>query len=136
MSDRYTVDVHVRYQDLDTMAHVNNAVYATYLEEARAAYARDVLDLEVEDYSFVIASLEIAFERPVTMTDELQVAIETTALGETSTTMAYELLVDGETVGTGETTLVFVDPDKKQPAPVPTAIRKRIVAFEDLEVEA
>lgn len=133
MSDRYTVDVHVRYQDLDTMNHVNNAVYATYLEEARAAYARDVLELRVEEYNFVLATLEISFERPVTMADSVTAAVETTALGETSATMAYELLVEQETVATGETTLVFVDPDTKQPAPIPTPIRERIVAFEDLE---
>ncbi len=133
MSDRYTTDVHIRYQDLDTMAHVNNAIYATYLEEARVAYARDVLNLEIGSYSFVVASLEIHFERPLTMDDELTVAIETTALGETSVTMAYELLADDETVGTAETTLVFVSPETKRPAPVPETICDRIHEFEGIE---
>ena len=29
---------HVRFRDLDGMAHVNNAVFSTYLEEARLAW--------------------------------------------------------------------------------------------------
>jgi acyl-CoA thioester hydrolase len=32
----------VRYRDLDTWNHVNNAVYATYLEQARIDYLDSV----------------------------------------------------------------------------------------------
>ena len=33
----------VRFRDCDTMRHANNAVYFTYLEEARFAYWREVV---------------------------------------------------------------------------------------------
>ncbi len=133
IDNAFTVDVHVRYNDLDTYNHVNNAVYATYLEEARVAYVDEVLEMGVEDFSFVIANLELSFERPVEMTDELSVAVETTALGRSSATMAYELRDGGERVATGETTLVFVDPEEKRPAEIPPSVREDIVAFEGLE---
>ena len=35
---RFDVELAVRYRDLDTLGHVNNAVYATYLEQARTRY--------------------------------------------------------------------------------------------------
>lgn len=133
MSDEYTVDVPVRYRDLDTLNHVNNAVYGTYIEEARAAYARDVLGFEFGEYNFVLVHLELSFERPVTIGETVTVAIETTELGETSATMRYDLRVEDETAATGETTIVFVDAEEKRPSPIPDAIRSRIVEFEGLK---
>ena len=32
----------VRFNDLDAFGHVNNAVFATYLEDARNAFLRDL----------------------------------------------------------------------------------------------
>lgn len=133
MSDEYTVDVPVRYRDLDTLNHVNNAVYGTYIEEARAAYAHDVLGFDFEEYNFVLAHLELSFERPVTLGETVTVAIETTRLGKTSATMTYDLRVEDETVATAETTIVFVDDEEMRPSPIPEAIRSRIVEFEGLE---
>jgi acyl-CoA thioester hydrolase len=34
MDDPFTVPMEVRFRDIDSMGHVNNAVYATYLEQA------------------------------------------------------------------------------------------------------
>jgi acyl-CoA thioester hydrolase len=59
----YTTDIEVRYRDLDTMGHVNNAVYATYLEQARMDYFRDLLGLTMDDVQGVIAHLEIDYHR-------------------------------------------------------------------------
>lgn len=133
MSDEYTVDVPIRYRDLDTLNHVNNAVYATYIEEARAAYAHDVLGLEFGEYNFVLAHLELSYRRSVTLGETLTVAIETTRLGETSATMEYELRVEDETAATGETTIVFVDEEEGRPISIPAEIRSRIVEFEGFE---
>ena len=133
MSDPITVDVDVRYRDLDTMNHVNNAVYASYFEEARTAYADAVFGLDLEDLNFVIAHLEIDFGRPLTIEDDPTVAVEVTDLGDSSATMAYDLRADGESVATGETTLVFVDPETKRPGPIPSEIRERIVEHEGLD---
>ncbi|AEH37474.1 acyl-CoA thioesterase [Halopiger xanaduensis] len=130
-----TVDVDVRYRDLDTMNHVNNAVYASYFEEARVAYVDEVFDVDLENLNFVIAHLEIDFGRPLTIEDDPTVAVEITELGNSSATMAYDLRVDGNSVATGESTVVFVDPETKRPGPIPSDIRERIVEHEGPELE-
>ncbi|GAB3665282.1 acyl-CoA thioesterase [Halopiger thermotolerans] len=135
MTDPITVDVDVRYRDLDTMNHVNNAVYASYFEEARVAYVDEVFDVDLENLNFVIAHLEIDFGRPLTIEDDPTVTAEVTELGNSSATMAYDLRVDGDSVATGESTVVFVDPETKRPGPIPAAIRERIVAHEGPELE-
>ena len=39
----FETTIGVRYRDIDAMGHVNNAVYATYLEQARVRYVDHVL---------------------------------------------------------------------------------------------
>ncbi|MFC7079931.1 acyl-CoA thioesterase [Halorussus caseinilyticus] len=130
--DWFTVDVDVRYRDLDTMGHVNNAVYASYFEQARVAYFEEVLDVPLREIESVLASLEIDFRRPVEIEDEVTVALRVPELGESSVPMEYEVRADGHVAATGETVQVAVDSETKSSRPIPDAWRKQIRDFEGL----
>lgn len=132
MDDSFTTEVRVRYSDLDTYGHVNNAVYATYLEEARIAYLKEAIDEDPESFPGVVAGIELSFERPVARRGPLTVAVETTAIGETSVTMAYEVRDGGDVAATAETTIVSVGDDGR-PSPIPEEFRERLVGYEGLE---
>ena len=41
--DPFTYPIHIRFGDTDALGHVNNAVYMSYFESARLAYARFLL---------------------------------------------------------------------------------------------
>ncbi|MDS0257714.1 acyl-CoA thioesterase [Thermoplasmatales archaeon AK] len=63
----------IRYSDLDTLGHVNNAVYLTYFELGRIDYLRHSLGtLEISEISFVIAHAEVDFRRPIHFDDRKQ----------------------------------------------------------------
>ena len=136
MSDPFTVDVPVRYRDLDPLNHVNHAVYASYLETARTDYLDTVVDMPAEDISFVIANLEIDYERPIVDGDEPEVALRVTGLGDSSCTMAYEIRVGDDVAATAETTMVHVDSESGRPSPLPDDIRNAIREYEGLETPA
>jgi len=127
-----TTEVDVRYRDLDTYSHVNNAVFGTYVEEGRTAYVDRVFETTLADFGFVIAHLEIDFERRVTLGDTVSVTTEVPRLGESSVPMTYELAVDGERVASAETTLVFLDADSGEPRPIPEDVRERVAEHEGL----
>ena len=40
---RFAHQIEVRFRDCDSMGHVNNAVYFTYMEQTRFAYWRELL---------------------------------------------------------------------------------------------
>lgn len=126
----YETAVTVRYSDLDAFGVVNNAVYGTYVEEARLDYFRDVVGAEATELSGVVASLSVAFEAPVTERGDLAVSVETTAVGETSLTAAYGLRRGDRTVATAETVVVALDPEERTPSPVPETWREAIEAYE------
>ncbi len=126
----YEIDLEVRFRDLDPLGHVNHAVHASYCEQARIRYLRDVLGFTGDDVPMVVANLELDYRKPITFDDDLTVAVAVTTLGESSFTMAYELRADDETAATAETTQVVIDPETHRPTPVPTAWRERLVDHE------
>jgi acyl-CoA thioester hydrolase len=125
----YVTEVDVRFRDLDLMGHVNNAVYASYLEEARVAYYDDVIGVGVRELGFVLARLEIDYERPVRHGDEVRVGLRTADLGERSMETEYLIEADGDTAATAESVQVAVDEDGS-PTKVPDGWRESIREFE------
>ncbi|NHN40197.1 acyl-CoA thioesterase [Halorubellus sp. JP-L1] len=133
MDDKsYAVEVDVRYQDVDALGHVNNAIYATYLEEARVEYLQDVLgDVEIEA---VIANLEIDFLRPVTMDDDhVTVHIAVADLGTKSITFEYEVYATDELAATASTVQVAYDRESREAVELPDRYHERVREFEGLD---
>ncbi len=119
----FTTTVDVRYQDHDTLGHVNNAVYVTYLEEARVAYLTEHAGLSMENLSMVVAHLDVDFVEPVQHAESVEVAIGVTGVGGSSFTMAYEIRHDDSVAVEAESVQVTIDPDSGKSHPVPKAWR-------------
>lgn len=127
----YETNVSVRFQDLDVAGHVNNAVYVTYLEEARVDYLREVLGVDgVEELSAVVAHTEIDYQKPVRDDSQVTIALRTRELGTSSIPMEYEVRAGDEVVATAETVMVTVDYGTGETRPMPDAWREQIEAFE------
>ena len=126
----YTTEIDVRFRDIDAMGHVNNAVYATYIEQARTEYFRDVLDADISALATVLASLSVDFRRPVELTDgTVSVEIAISELGTSSVTMTHEIRTGDELVAEADATLVSLDPDSGEPAPIPDEHRSTIESY-------
>ncbi|WP_049923428.1 acyl-CoA thioesterase [Halopiger djelfimassiliensis] len=122
----YEVDIDVRLRDIDFMGHVNNATYATYLEQAREAYFRNVLGVSLADVDTVLASLEIDYLRPIEADSAVIVGLTVRELGDSSLPIAYEILADGERAATARTVQVVVDRETGSSRSIPDEWRARI----------
>lgn len=127
----YEKEIAVRFRDCDLMGHVNNAVYATYLEQARVEYIEDVVGESVMSVGAVVADLHLDFERPIDRGDSVIVAVRAGELGTTSIPLQYEIRAEGEVAATGETLMVTFDRDAGEPAPIPDTWRERIDEHEE-----
>ena len=127
----YEVEIPVRYRDLDPLGHVNNAVYATYLEQARTSYIDDVIGTAPEELGLVVANLELDFDRSITFREQVTVALRTTGIGTSSVSMDYEVRSDDGVAATANSVIVTLDEDGR-PRPVPDDVRRRIVEHEGL----
>jgi acyl-CoA thioester hydrolase len=57
----------IRWSDVDSYDHVNNAVYLNYLEEARDRWFRDTMG---EGFGFVLVRVAIDYRDELTLDDE------------------------------------------------------------------
>uniref|UniRef100_A0A8A2VKG4 Acyl-CoA thioesterase n=1 Tax=Haloterrigena alkaliphila TaxID=2816475 RepID=A0A8A2VKG4_9EURY len=130
-SDAYDVEIDVRLRDVDFMGHVNNAVYATYLEEAREAYFQDVVGVSMTDVGTVLATLEIDYARPIEADETVTVALTVSELGTSSLHLEYVVRADGERAATARTVQVLVDRETGESRPIPDEWRARIDAARD-----
>lgn len=133
----FETTVGVRYRDIDAMGHVNNAVYASYFEQARVDYFHDLIDADLSRMGAVLATISIDYERPIELHHgPVSVAIDVPRLGTSSIPMRYELTrADGELAATGETVQVAFDREAGEPQPLPREWREAIVEYHGLESE-
>jgi acyl-CoA thioester hydrolase len=129
----FTVELPVRFRDLDPMGHVNNAVYATYLEHARALYFREVVGEPLPTADTVLVHLSIDYRSPVGLdADRVTVEMSIPRLGESSIPMEYEVRVGETVVATAETVQVAYDRESGESKPIPDGWRSAIEADMDI----
>ncbi|NPB04532.1 MAG: acyl-CoA thioesterase [Thermotogae bacterium] len=80
----------VMYRDVDTLGHVNNAVYLSYIEHARVEMFREFYE-KYGNFHFVIARVEIDYLHPLYLLDEVEVVAWVERIGTTSFTLGYEV---------------------------------------------
>jgi acyl-CoA thioester hydrolase len=114
-------EVSVRWRDTDALGHVNNAVYLTYLEEARDAFYERALG----DPIYVVVRLEIDFRAEVRHADRtVRVEIAVERLGTSSLT-TREILRTAEGTVAAEARVTTVRWDQQARAAVPFSDEQR-----------
>src|SRR5256714_1288140 len=110
----------VRFRDLDPMGHVNNAVFLTYLEQARVAFfAQAGAATGLEDMNMIVARVEIDFKAPVRLGQEVEVSVRASRFGTKSFDLEYELRVDEELAAEPKSVQVAYDNERREPAALP-----------------
>ena len=119
----------VRFRDLDPMGHVNNAVFLTYIEQARVAFLGEVgAATGLEDMNLIVARVEIDFKAPVRLGQEVEIAVRATRFGTKSFDLDYELRVDGEVVAEAKSVQVAYDYERQEPKELPSEWREKMTA--------
>jgi acyl-CoA thioester hydrolase len=103
--------VEIRWSDVDAYMHVNNAVYATYLEECRDEWVDGALGNAGESWDLVLARVAIDFRRELRLEDEeVVVSCALERIGNSSLTLREQIRTrDGELAAEAEAVLVARD---------------------------
>jgi len=132
---RFYHPVEVRYADIDAQRHVNNVVFFTYMETARAAYLQH-LGLwdgkEFLDIGIILVKAECEYLKPISYGTKLRIGLRTERIGTKSLTFGYaiEALPPEQPMARGRTVSVAYDYHVQHSIPVPAAWRKAIETFE------
>ena len=100
----------IRYSDTDRQGHVNNAIFATFLETGRVdiLYNKEFPVLP-PNASFVIASLQLNFLREINWPGQVDIGTGITKIGNSSLRLVQYLFQNDQCVATSESVIVQVD---------------------------
>jgi acyl-CoA thioester hydrolase len=120
--------VPVRWRDVDALGHVNNAVYLTYLEEARDAFYTGVLR---GDPDYVVVRIEIDLRAEIRHADrQVLVQIEVEQVGRTSLTTRETIRTPaGELAAQARVVTLRWDVAARMPLPFTAAERERLAGL-------
>jgi acyl-CoA thioester hydrolase len=118
----------VRWGDMDSLGHVNNAVYFTYCESVRMAF---FLSLRLEDHTAggqlgpALVTASVDFLQQVHHPATLDVGLRVARVGGKSFTLEYGLFREGEDapVAGGSSVVAWADYAAGKAQPLPDALR-------------
>lgn len=119
--------VTVRWGDMDAYNHVNNSVYATYVEEARLQWFRSLdAGWMGEDAAPILAALNMNFRKPIEWPAEIVVEMYAGRVGRSSFNASFRIVdrhVPEVLYAEGDSVLVWIDPRSGKSIELPPHLR-------------
>ena len=118
------IPLEARYPDYDTKGHVNNAIYLTYFEIARARAWLEAMR-QSADFPFVIAEATVRYRSEAMIGDPMEIEITTLEVKTKSWVWGYRVLDprDERLIADGRTVQVMFDFAARRSIPVPDGLR-------------
>ena len=129
----YTMSVEVSFRDIDSMGHVNNAVYMTYMETARVKYLHELVQRAgINELGMVVAEAHVTYKSPALWGEQLTVGLGISRFGSKSFDYVYRIdsQNDGRLVVEGKTIQVAYDYTAAQPVTVPDAFKQATLDYQ------
>jgi acyl-CoA thioester hydrolase len=127
------IAVPVRFRDIDSLGHINNAVYFTFCEVARNAYWTKLFGTRrLAEANFIVARAELDYRGQANDERNILVGIRVPSIGNTSFVFDYRILEEGtrRLIAEGRSIQVTFDYRNNVKVPVPNHVKDRILAFE------
>jgi acyl-CoA thioester hydrolase len=114
----------VRYNDYDTKGHINNAVYLTYFEMARAKAWLEAVEGDA-DFPFVVAEARIRYVSEGMIGEPIDIEIKTSEVRSKAWVWSYVIrhVADDRIVAEGNTVQVMFDYEARKSIAIPDNIR-------------
>ena len=130
----YKTQIHVRFSDMDSFGHVNNAIYLTYFEIARANYWSNIIEWDWNEMGIILGRSEIDYKKPIVLDDQIFCYVRTSRVGNSSFDVEYILMrnKDGkeEVCTTGKTVCISYDYKQGKSFPIPAKQRQKMIEYD------
>jgi acyl-CoA thioester hydrolase len=130
---KFSIDIDVRFRDLDAMGHVNNAVVFTYFEMGRINFfVQHLKSAAPPDFNFILAHVSCDYIKQILLQDTLRLHIWIGKIGHKSFDFGYELrdrFNEDIVFAKGESVQVCYDYDRNQTFPLPEPIKTKLMDY-------
>lgn len=122
----------LRFNDLDTVGHVNNNAYGVFFENGRVkAFRRALAAVEAAGgsvpYDWAVRRTETDFLKEMHAPGEITVGTRFERFGNTSVRVEQAVFKDGECTCTAMNVVVCFDPVARKSTPIPPEMRDALI---------
>lgn len=132
---KHSVPIQMRFNDVDQMGHVNNAVIMEYFDLGKSAYFKAAgvpVTPEEGNFTVMIVHYEVDFVGQIRYGDELQVRSKTVRFGNKSFNLLQQVVdKDGEVKVECRIVMAGYDRAAGQSAVIPEEIKQKVSRFEN-----
>jgi acyl-CoA thioester hydrolase len=129
----FSIDIEVRFRDIDALGHVNNAVFLTYLEESRKNFMRRIYHTSHPfGAGFIMARIACDYLRPIRLEDHIRVILGVRKIGRKSFTLHYRIVDRSDEnirFAEAESVQVCYDYRENRSVPVSDDFREKLSRF-------
>jgi acyl-CoA thioester hydrolase len=126
----HKVPLNIRYSDIDMNHHVNNAVYFTYMENARTELlVNDLVEYQKNNILFIVSEASCKYKNPILLTDNIICEMKFELLTPLRIGVTY-LFKNAENEvfhAEGRTILVMVDALTNKPVQIPEELIHKLI---------
>ena len=135
---KFNKELQLRWNDMDGLGHVNNAIFITYFETARGHYMLEACPgWDWQKHMFLIANVNVDFRKELLLNAQKPtVWMRTSKMGKKSFVLEYVITSEkkGEQIihASGSTTQIMFDMHNRQTIEIEDWIRTTLSKFEGL----
>ncbi|GHT58895.1 hypothetical protein FACS18945_5080 [Bacteroidia bacterium] len=134
---KHSIPVQLRFNDADSLGHINNSVYFTFYDLGKTEYFKAVRgkQIDTKNIDIVVVHAEVDFIAPVFLHDEIEVQTAVSEIGHKSFNLVQRIveIATGKVKCVCKTVMVGFDFDTQTSIPISDEWRAAIAAFEGKE---
>ncbi len=131
---RHSAPMQIRFNDVDVLGHMNNTVYFTLYDTAKADYFTTVRGRQMnwKEVDIVVANVNCAYIAPIFFGEKIEVLTTCISISEKSFKLLQMIRETDslEPKSICETIMVSFDPQTQKAAPMPEEWKRLLCDFE------
>jgi acyl-CoA thioester hydrolase len=135
MHKKIVTEISVRFRDIDSMGHVNNAVFFTYFEEGRKEFLHLLFNIvKPEEYNFILAHIGCDFLKPIRINDPISLQLWVGEIGKKKFDLVYTIVNRNDesiVYASGHSVQIFFDYKQNSTMPIPQYFLDKIWEYAD-----
>ena len=126
--------IQIRFNDIDLLGHLNNALYFQFMDLAKVSYFKQFTG-DRYDWSkigLVVAHIDVDFIAPTYINDHIEVLTAVASISNKSLVLSQRVVevTTGEVKCVANTVMVNFDPASNRSVPISDEWRKRLSDYE------
>jgi acyl-CoA thioester hydrolase len=137
ISYKHLTNINIRFNDIDMIGHVNNAIHQEYFDQARLSYFQEIIGETInwKKFALIMATIKIDFFSAIEIHEMISVRTSVEKIGEKSLTMVQELFnTETQAIKSfNRAVLVAYSVENKSTQPIPEIWKDKISGYEESE---